>query len=315
MQDRILTIGTRGSALAMEQARRVKAGLADECSIEVLTTSGDRFSEEPLGERNPVGFFTKEIEDALQDGRIDLAVHSLKDLPVRLLPGLALAAVLPRDDPADVLLVRAKALADGPVLPLRQGAVVGASSRRRVALLAHFRPDLVAKPIRGNVPTRVDKVRLGDYDAILLSRAGLARLGLSVDPLAAFELNPRRWPCAPGQAIIAVEVRADDAEALARCAAMNDATTRDRSGLERDLLEAFGGGCHAPFGAYCEAAPGRAALTASAPGADGVFRIGRFEAADAAGAADLARAWIAAGCGPVDSGEDEWICRRARPWC
>jgi len=318
---RVLIVGTRGSSLALEQARRVMAGLAGASELKIVHTSGDRFAERPLGETNPPGFFTKEIEEELLLGKIDLAVHSLKDLPTELAPGLAFAALMKRDDPADLLLVRPEALDPDADFPLKPGAEVGASSRRRGALLHLVRPDVLVRPIRGNVPTRVDKVRAGDCDAVVLSRAGLERLGLAVDPLHAFELNPLHWPGAPGQAIIAVEARADDAEALRRASALNDALTVECAAAERSLLAVYGGGCHAPFGAYCEMDAGGGMMVVAAPGGDG-FLIERFMGGDLEEARAAAEAWIRSGRAQRESAPSSrlgnpsqvWLCRRARPW-
>jgi len=315
MAGRILIVGTRGSALALVQARRVMARLEGESETRVVHTSGDRFSAQPLGEQNPVGFFSKEIEDELLAGKVDLAVHSLKDLPVQRISGLAVAALLMRDDPADLLLIRPEAFEPGNGLPLKRGAVVGACSSRRAAMLQRFRPDCMTLPIRGNVPTRVEKVRRGEFDATLLSRAGLERLGLRADPLRAFELNPRSWPGAPGQAVIAVETRKDDAEAIRRVAGLNDPSTEHRAGAERSLLAAFGGGCHAPFGAYCEVGPGAALIVVAAPGRDGGFLVERFDGADLESSRAEAEAWIRSGRMPRERSTEEWLCRPARPWC
>ncbi len=316
MRGRPLKIGTRGSRLALRQAERVRAGLGGPSEIRVVRTSGDRFADQPLGEKNPVGFFTKEIEQELLAGRIDLAVHSLKDLPVALAPGLALGALLERDDPADVLLVRPDALNTDESVPLRTGAAVGASSMRRQALLRARRPDLVPSPIRGNVPTRVAKCSRGDYDAVILSRAGLQRLALDVSPLMAFELNPSRWPGAPGQAVIAVEIRYGDDEVLERLAGMDHEPTRQRVQAERSLHVVFGGGCHAPFGAYAQIDEHGCQLVVAAPGAD-AFRVERFEAESLDAARQAAEEWIRTGCpaGGTDREEREWLCRPARPWC
>ena len=315
MAGRVLTVGTRGSALALEQARRVRVRLEGESELRVVRTGGDRFSEVPLGEKNPAGFFTKEIEDELLSGRIDLAVHSLKDLPTQLAPGLAFGAMLERDDPADILLVRPDAQEPGGRLPLKKGAVVGSSSERRSAMLRHFRPDLSILPIRGNVPTRVDKVRSGDFDAILLSRAGLERLRLVVDPLLACQLNPRAWPGAPGQGVIAVEVRQDDEEAIRRASGLNDPATVITVLAERSLLVAFGGGCHAPFGAYCEVGREASLAVVAAPGLGGGFIVERFSERDLENARTAAEAWVRSARAPLGTREEEWLCRPARSWC
>ena len=313
MAGRVLIVGTRGSSLALEQARRVRAGLTGESEVRIVHTSGDRFADQPLGEQNPPGFFTKEIEEDLLSGKIDLAVHSLKDLPTELAPGLSFGALLKRDEPADLLLVRPDAVDSDGDLPLKRDAVIGASSRRREALLHLVRPDLSVVPIRGNVPTRVDKVRAGDFDAVILSRAGLERLGLAADPLHAYELNPMRWPGAPGQAIIAVEARANDADALRRASALNDPPTVERAAAERSLLAIYGGGCHAAFGAYCEIGPDSAMMVVAAPGGDG-FLIERFMGGDLEEVRSAAETWIRSGRAQRGKSGGEWLCRPARPW-
>ena len=316
MLDQTLKVGTRGSRLALEQARRVKAGLRGSGEIQVIKTSGDRFADQPLGEGNQIGFFTKEIEDALLDGRIDLAVHSLKDLPIKLAPGLAFGALMARDDPADILLIRPEALDQDQDLPLRKGASVGASSMRRQALLSVYRPDLKPAPIRGNVTTRIDKAARGDYDAIILSRAGLERLALDVGELSAYEFNPRSWPGAPGQAVIAVEIREGDDGVRDRLVDLDCAETRRRVEAERSLLLAYGGGCHAPFGSFCSMGEQGCELFVVAPCADEAIRVERFSAPELEVARQAAEDWVLAGRPLRPGGEGEaWLCRPARTWC
>jgi hydroxymethylbilane synthase len=317
MPDRVLRIGTRGSALALKQADLVIKGLAGPGEIVVIRTSGDRFTDQPLGERNPVGFFTKEIEDELLAGKIDLAVHSLKDLPVAPAPGLAFGALLERDEPNDVLLVRAAALDRSAEIPVMKGAKIGASSRRRQALMGMYRPDLEMLPIRGNVTTRLRKAAAGDYDAILLSRAGLSRLALDTAGLPAFDMNPGRWPVAPGQAVIAVEARADDEEARRRVAALNHAETAAVVNAERGLLHAFGGGCHAPFGAYGTIGAGGTVFAVAAPDRSGGFSVRSFSGPAIEPASAAAEEWIKSGCpaGKPETEALEWLCRPARSWC
>ncbi len=310
MSEKGLIIGTRGSALAMEQARRVQAGILGVSEIRIVHTSGDRLKEQPLGEKNPVGFFTKEIEDELLAGHIDLAVHSLKDLPIEITPNLLLGAVLARDFPSDVLLIRPESFDPASEIPLKREATVGASSRRRQALLQHYRPDLGIKPIRGNVTTRIDKVRNGDYDATLLSQAGLERLHLDTSPLAVYELNPQAWPTAPGQAVIAVEIRSEDDNARAHLSSLEDISTRERIQVERSLLAAFGGGCHAPFGAFCTTGE-TVTLAVCAPGSKGGFHIERFTASRLEDVREAAAEWIRAGCPKPNAKETEWLCRPA----
>ncbi len=314
MNRRTLRVGTRGSDLALAQTRRVCAGI-EPCSAQIIKTSGDVFQQAPLQQTSSIGFFTKEIERALLDKRIDLAVHSLKDLPTKLGSGLVLAALLERDDPGDVLLVRPEAVASGEPLSLREGAVVGASSLRRGALLRRYAPQCEQAPIRGNVPTRVSKLAQGDFDAIVLARAGLARLRLDVGELVAFDLNPRRWVCAPGQGVIAVEARENDVETLERLGALAHAETTRCAGVERRLLATLGGGCHVPFGAYAEASKEGLALHVAAPRGeeDAVARfVGRDEVVE-----DAASRWLLGQDVPeaLQEESEAWLCRPAHPWC
>jgi hydroxymethylbilane synthase len=315
MSGRELIIGTRGSRLAMEQARRVRERLSGPAVIRVIRTSGDRFQDKPLQQQDGVGFFTKEIEQELLAKSIDLAVHSLKDLPTVLADGLVLAAVLPRDEAGDLLLVDPGAHDPDKPFPVRSGGRVGTSSIRRQALLKAIRQDVEAAPIRGNVPTRVDKLNNGDFDAIVLARAGLVRLGLDPLPASSFDLNPQRWICAPGQGVIAVEARADDRDTLERLAELNDDVTMNCTRAERSLLVTYGGGCHAPFGAYAHSLGKEYNLFVAAPGLDGAFRVEGFQAAGLDQARSAAEEWIRSGC-PVrsENDQDQWIARPARSW-
>lgn len=308
MPGRVLIVGSRGSRLALEQTRRVIQRLPGAAEVRVVKTSGDRFKDRKLGEQASVGFFTKEIEQELLAKTIDLAVHSLKDLPTEIPPGLVLGAVLERDDAGDMLLARPEAVDRQQAVPLKTRATVGASSMRRQALLGALRADLEPVPIRGNVPTRVDKCRHGDCDAVILARAGLARLGLDVAPLLTFDLNPRVWICAPGQGVIAVEVREDDDEARALIRGMEHAPTRACVDAERRLHVVFGGGCHAPFGAFVE--PESRRIFVAAPSQEGRLGVKEFPAPEEA------EKWIRSGCPSGSSlGREEWICRPARSWC
>lgn len=313
-----LRIATRGSELALEQARRVQAGLPEAAEIVVVKTTGDIQRDVPLGQQQGVGFFTKEIEKALLSGRADLAVHSLKDLPVDLAPGLELAAVMERDEAADVLLVHPRVHRPGERLPLVAGARVGASSMRRQALLAAHRPDLELLPIRGNVPTRVRKCRERQVDALVLSRAGLVRLGIDPAPLLAYDLNPELWPGAAGQGVIAVECRAGDERVRRQAAVLDDPATRASTEAERDLLRAYGAGCHVPFGcrAWRDGAAAEWQLRVAAPGPEDRLLVARYRGADLNRLADEARAWLEQGCpegAHTSPGSDEqWLVRPAR---
>ena len=245
---RPLRLGTRTSPLAAWQAEHVAAGLRAawhglDVELVPFVTEGDRNLAQPLPEIGGKGVFTVEIERALRDGRIDLAVHSLKDLPTDDPEGLVIGAVPPRGDAGDAWLCPAgHLLADVP-----SGAVVGTSSPRRVAQLLRVRPDLRVRSVRGNVGTRLRKADEGEVDAVVLALAGLARLGLSGRVTEALDA-PVMLP-APGQGALAVQVRAGDAAVAARVAALDHGPTRMAVEAERHFLAALGGGCSAPIAA------------------------------------------------------------------
>ncbi len=245
-----MKIGTRGSQLARWQADWVRSRLADcgvQTEIVVIKTRGDAEVDRPLHELEGKGFFTKEIEDALLDGRIDIAIHSLKDLPTALPPGLALGVIPARHDPREAL-VNGKGAS---LLDLAAGTRVGTSSLRRIAQIRFLRPDLEVVPLRGNVPTRVRKVesRQG-LDAALLALAGLERLGLGekASPIDPLEVMP-----APGQGALGIEIRADDKAIRKTLEPLHDRTSAWSVVAERALLAALGGGCQAPVAAWVEA--------------------------------------------------------------
>jgi len=238
-------IGTRGSQLARWQAEWVRDRLSVQgvrAEIVVIKTRGDAEVDRPLHELEGTGFFTKEIEDALTGGRIDVAVHSLKDLPTTLPPGLALGAIPARHDPREAL-VNGRSLADLPA-----GTRVGTSSLRRIAQVRFLRPELEVVPLRGNVPTRVRKVETRDgLDAALLAIAGLERLGLGdkasvIDP---FDVMP-----APGQGALGLEVRDADKSTREALQPLHDPASAASVMAERSLLAALGGGCQAPVAAW-----------------------------------------------------------------
>ncbi len=246
----MLTIGSRGSKLALWQAHWVKAQLEArslECRIEIIQTTGDRITDVPLAKVGTKGLFTKEIEEALLDGRIDLAVHSSKDMPTELPAGLTLAAFPVREDARD-------AMVGSTLEALRPGARVGSSSLRRGAQLKALRPDLDIQNIRGNVDTRLRKLDEGQYDAILLACAGLRRLGWAdriTEALAVETMCP-----AVGQGALAIETRADGGAGHAAASSLDDAETRRCVSAERALLGAMGGGCQVPLGAYASLVEG-----------------------------------------------------------
>lgn len=252
-----LRIGTRGSDLALWQAHHIaeRLGAEVETEIVVLKTRGDRIDDIPLTELPGKAFFTAEIERALLDGDVDLAVHSHKDLPTESPPGLTIAAV-PARGPAEERLLIASAAHDpqGALLPLVHGARVGTSSPRRAEQLLALRPDLRIEALRGNVPTRVAKLRAGQHDAILLAAAGLHRLQLDTSGLHAITLPPNLLVPAPAQGALAVQVREGDAATLGLCRSLlHDEDTAQLIDAERVLLSRAGGGCNLPLGAYMEA--------------------------------------------------------------
>jgi hydroxymethylbilane synthase len=251
----MLIIGSRGSQLALWQARWVESrlsALGHETRIEIIKTTGDRITGVPLSQVGSKGLFTKEIEEALLAGSIDLAVHSLKDLPTELPEGLTICAIPEREDPRDALV--------GKTLDqLAGGARVGTSSLRRSAQLRHIRPDLTVESIRGNVDTRLRKLDEGQYDAILLACAGLRRLGWA-DRISQV-LEPDMMCPAVGQGALAIETKpvGDGFEA---CLALDHMGTRRAVIAERAVLGALGGGCQVPIGAHARMADGALSVSA-----------------------------------------------------
>lgn len=256
----MLRIATRSSDLALWQARSVQQLLEHhghaKSELVFITTRGDEVQDAPFSALDGRGFFTKELEHSLLDGRSDLAVHSLKDLPTTDVPGLRVEAVLSRADRRDVILARREARFERSPLPLRPGARLGTSSVRRRAQAALWAPDLQLLDLRGNVPTRVRKLREGLYDAILLAKAGLDRLELDVSDLDVTVLPLDSFLPAPGQAALAIEIRSDDVRAQAAVGPLDDARVRMEVEAERGLLNRFAGGCNLPLGAYAECEDG-----------------------------------------------------------
>lgn len=265
-----IRIGTRGSALALWQAEHVRgrlAALGHQVELRVITTTGDRLLDRRLDSVGGKGAFLKEIEEAMLAGEVDLAVHSLKDVPTGLPPGLSLGAFLERADPRDALLTSGRRLAE-----LTAGATVGTTSLRRQALLREVRPDLVPADLRGNVDTRIRRLREGRFDAIVLAMAGLARLGRDHEVTEA--LDPRQFVPAPGQGTIALECRDDDHAVRDAVAPLDDAATARAVTAERAFLAALGGGCNVPLGAHAREAGGHLELVAfvAAPAGPGILR-------------------------------------------
>jgi len=251
-----IRISTRSSLLALWQAEWVAAILGEATVQHRVVSKGDRILDVALQGRTDLGFFTKEIENALLDGDADLAVHSLKDLPTTLAPELSLVAVSERDTVEDVLLVHPDWVDETRLLPVRAGGIIGATSLRRRALLRHFSPDLEPALLRGNVPTRLERLRQGDFAAILLARAGLRRLEAQVEGFAAFALDPVAWLPAPGQAALGIESLKGSAAGEIATRSLNHVPTQREVTLERKLMARFEAGCHAPFAAWAVLTPG-----------------------------------------------------------
>jgi hydroxymethylbilane synthase len=262
----VLRIGTRGSALARWQSEHVKArleALGHTVVLNVITTTGDRIQDRRLESAGGKGAFLKEIEEAMLAREVDLAVHSLKDVPTALPEGLHLVAFLERADPRDGLL-SSSGLGLGQ---LPAGAVVGTTSLRRQALVASLRPDLQLKDLRGNVDTRITRLSEGKYDAIILAMAGLTRLGRVAEVTEALETNV--FLPAPGQGAIAIECRTDDPATAAALQPLHHAPTARRIAAERAFLHAFQGGCNVPLGAHAVEEGGGLHLRAFVSRADG----------------------------------------------
>lgn len=259
-------IGTRGSRLARYQALLVARRFAErdiDADLVVVRTEGDRDRLTPLTAMGGAGVFVTALETELRAGSIDVAVHSLKDVPTRLAPGLLMAALLERGDARDALVVAG----GGGLQELRCGAAIGTSSSRRTALLGSVRPDLRAVPIRGNVDTRLRRVG-SDLDAVVLAASGLDRLGMGGSITE--RLDPHRFVPAPGQAIIGLQVRAEDRELARQAGYLDVPASRTAAEAERAFLSAFGGGCSLPVGAHAEPGrPGEVTMTGFAAGPDG----------------------------------------------
>ncbi len=253
-----LRIGSRGSQLALWQANHIAGllrGQGHSVEIQIIKTTGDRLQEVTFAQVGSKGMFTKEIEEALADGSVDLAVHSLKDLPTELPAPFTLAATPPRVDPRDVFVsVKYENLASLP-----QGARVGTSSQRRRAQLKALRPDISAVEFRGNVDTRLRKLADGQVDAILLAAAGLDRLEKT--EWVRERLEPKEFCPAAGQGALGIETRKNDAATIMAVEFLDDAATRFAVSVERAALAALGGGCQVPIGIHCRAAiaPGEGA--------------------------------------------------------
>jgi hydroxymethylbilane synthase len=253
-----IVIGTRGSDLALWQANYTKDLLEKKgftVELNIIQTHGDRTQDwnTSFEKLEGKGFFTKELEDALLSKQIDLAVHSHKDLPTENPEGLIIAGVSEREDPSELLLIRKDAVDEKQKFQFKKNASVGTSSSRRKSQLLAFRPDAQLKDIRGNVPTRVNKLRNGDFDAILLAYAGITRLGLDLEDLHVIKLSPREFIPAPAQGVLAWQIRESDYELTQAIEQINNEEVQYLVSLERKILNLFDGGCQLPLGVLCEA--------------------------------------------------------------
>jgi hydroxymethylbilane synthase len=323
---RPLVAGTRGSALALWQtehaasllrAAAVQSGRPLELKVQIITTRGDTDQSPVLAGKLGKGFFTLELEAALRAGEIDLAVHSLKDLPTEPPPGLVNGAILERGPAHDLLIARAEAIvpAANGQLPLKKGARVGSSSLRRAALLKRYAPHAIAEPLRGNVPTRVSKLVQGKYDAIVLAAAGVTRLALDLSACAAFDLNPRVWVPAPGQGAVAIQCREDDHELRGLLEGLTHRATADATARERLYLQGLEGGCTTPFGCLVHGADVCLGLDIHGGWRRAVLAHASGDAANvAAKIAATLTAMQAGAFREVSGGDDhEWLCRTHKP--
>jgi hydroxymethylbilane synthase len=246
-----IRIGTRGSDLALWQAHHVRDILQNEgheIEIKIIKTKGDKIQNLSFDKIEGKGFFTKEIEDHLLRKEIDLAIHSLKDLETDQPQGLELGAYSKREVANDILICLPKVWnADKP----KAGAIIGTSAARRQAFIKHLFPEIEVKDLRGNVPTRIQKLRDGNYDAIILAKAGVERLELDLSDLEVIDLPEDKFVPAPAQGVLGLQIRKGDVQTSSALTCLHSEEVANCAGLERKILNHLDGGCHLPFGAYC----------------------------------------------------------------
>ena len=250
-----IKIGTRGSLLALWQANFTIQQLKEngiKAELEIIKTKGDKIQDLSFDKIEGKGFFTKEIEEALLRGDVDMAVHSMKDLPTNAPDGLTIAAVSYREDPSDWLVLLPSKAVDNQLFKLHKNAVVGTSSARRKAQLLDYRPDVQLKDIRGNVPTRIEKLRKGDFDAIVLAAAGIKRLELDLSDLKIVPLNPKEFIPSPAQGVLAFQTCEDNINVRRILKLLHQPEVSSVTNVERKVLNLMDGGCHLPLGVYCE---------------------------------------------------------------
>lgn len=250
-----IIIGSRGSDLALWQANHVKAqleNLGHAVEIKIIVTQGDAIQHLSFDKLEGKGFFTKEIETELLAGTIDLAVHSHKDLETNPPAGLKIAAVSERENPSDMLLIRKEMVDITKPGKIKENATVGTSSARRKSLVVQHRPDLQIKDLRGNVPTRIQKLRDGQYDAIVMAKAGADRLKIDLSEFYEEVLDPTVFVPAPAQGVLGLQIREDDARMEAILVHLNHTDVAELIAVERKVLNLMDGGCQLPLGVYCE---------------------------------------------------------------
>ncbi len=250
-----IVIGSRGSDLALWQANHIKArieNLGFTCIIEIIQTKGDQIQDIGFSKMEGKGFFTKEIEEALLENKIDVAVHSHKDLETQQPQGLMVAAVTERAAPEDIILIAKSAVNSDFTFEFKQNALVGTSSARRKAQLNFHRPDAQITDLRGNVPTRIQKLRNGEYDAIVLAKAGLDRLELDLSEFHVHVCEPEKFVPAPAQGALGLQCRSSDEETIQLLSNLNHTETSECILIEREVLAQMNGGCQLPLGVFAQ---------------------------------------------------------------
>ena len=264
-----IRIGSRGSDLALWQANFVKdqlENLGHEVEIQVIKTKGDKIQNLSFDKIEGKGFFTKEIEEALLSKEVDLAIHSHKDLETTPPEGLVIGAVSYREDPTDLMLIRKESFDGSKALGVKDGGIIGTSSARRQSLVRNMRPDAELKDLRGNVPTRINKLRDGNYDAIILASAGIKRLELDTSDLETITLNEQEFVPAPAQGVLALQIREGDNEIAAVMQELHHPNVQEEIHIEREILRRLEGGCQLPLGAHCKKTEGNFNLFLSIAG-------------------------------------------------
>jgi len=255
MENKKVIIGSRGSDLALWQAHFMQdqlKSIGHDSEIIIIKTKGDQIQHLSFDKIEGKGFFTKEIEDQLLDSKIDVAVHSMKDLPTTSPEGLRIAATSYREDPSDTILILKNNYDPTQSMRLKKGTVVGTSSARRKAQLKDLNLDISTEDIRGNVPTRIQKLREGQFGAIVLATAGLNRLEIDLSEFEVVQMHPREFVPAPAQGVLAYQTRSEDIEMRKIIAKIGDVDVARRTNVERKVLNMMDGGCHLPLGVYCE---------------------------------------------------------------